>query len=348
MPAPSLPFGLPRGGLKTLVGRLTRVQRYEPKITIGVDLGSTSIKVIALGSRKGPGLRPILGQNLVPLEAAHETDPSEPLRAALDTLHVPHRTVNLSVSGPWVLMRVVEMPPMKPQEMRQALPFEAQRYLPFNLQEVSIDGVTLGPAADAKKVWVLIVACKKELIERRLDWARRAGLEVRVIDVDALAAANGYLAAHNGQAAGESPRALINVGAQLTNLVIFRGQAPYLVRDIPWGGAKLVRQAAEQLAADEALITQELAQGSSRPELATAVKAACEGLVSELQLSFDYFENRLGQPPEEVLVSGGVSQSGVFLDGLKGLLTQAVHPWSPVQGLSGQFAVAYGLALRVT
>jgi sugar (pentulose or hexulose) kinase len=123
---------------------------------------------------------------------------------------------------------------------------------------------------------------------------------------------------------------------------------PYLVRDVPWGGAKLIRHAAEQLAAEEAPVAQELIQGSARPEFAAAIKSGCEALVSELQLSFDYFENRLGQPPEEILVSGGLSQSGAFLEGLKGRLTQAVAPWSPVQGLSGQFAVAYGLALRVT
>ena len=171
------------------------------------------------------------------------------------------------------------------------------------------------------------------------------GLEPALIDVDALALANGFLAGVNG-ASREKTRALINVGAQLTNLVIFKGDTPYLVRDVPCGGEKLARAAAEQMGQDAASVNAALKEATPSPELLGAMKAACEILVTELQLSFDYFENRFGQPPEEALVSGGFSQSAGFVEALKSHLAQAVTPWAPAQGLSGQFAVAYGLALR--
>jgi hypothetical protein len=76
------------------------------------------------------------------------------------------------------------------------------------------------------------------------------------------------------------------------------------------------------------------------------MRLAAESLSSELQLSFDYFENRFGQPPEEILVSGGLSVCPPFLEALKSHVTQTVSLWAPVSGLSGQFTVAYGLALR--
>ena len=88
--------------------------------------------------------------------------------------------------------------------------------------------------------------------------------------------------------------------------------------------------------------------GSPSPELLSAMKLTTELLVTELQLSFDYFENRFGQPPEEMLLTGGVGQSAGFLNALKSHLTQAVTPWAPAAGVSGQFAVAYGLALRTS
>ena len=326
-----------------LLKRLTTVRPQEAKLTVGLDVGSSSIKVVALGSRKGTGPRPLVGHHIVPLTPGQETDASDAIKTAISGLHVPVRGVNLSVSGQWVIMRIVEMPAMKPGEIRQALPFEAQRYLPFNIQDVIIDGAVLG-SADAKKMWVLVVACKKELIERRLDWTKRAGFEAALIDVDAVAIANGFLAG-NGHP-GEGTRALINVGAQLTSLVIFRGDTPYLVRDIPWGADKLVRNVAEQLGEEPAAVSAAFLQGAVSPEMKSAVKLAVESLVTELQLSFDYFENRFGQPPEEIFISGGLGQSGVFLEGLKGHLTQAISAWEPVRGLSAQFAVAYGLALR--
>ena len=183
-----------------LFKRLTAIRPKEAKLTIGLDIGSSAIKVLALGARKGMGARPILAQHQQAFDQNGAADPSGVIKTALTAVKVPVRTVNLSVSGPWVIMRIVEMPAMKPAEMRQALPFEAQRYLPFNLQDVIIDGVVLGPA-DAKKNWVLIVACKKELVDRRIDWVKKAGYDVGFIDVDALAVANGFLASQ-GKAAG--------------------------------------------------------------------------------------------------------------------------------------------------
>jgi type IV pilus assembly protein PilM len=290
------------------------------------------------------GPRPLIGQHVAPLQPGQDADASEALKAAVGALQLPLRTVALSVSGQWVIIRVVEMPTMKPVEMKQALPFEAQRYLPFPIQDVVIDGAVLGPA-DANKMWVLIVACKKELLDRRIDWAKRAGCEVALIDVDALALANSFLAQLNGRA-DAGTRALINVGAQLTNLVVFKGQAPYLVRDIPWGGDKLARGTADQLGAEVETVKKEFLQGQPSREIQEAMRLASESLSSELQLSFDYFENRFGQPPEDILVSGGMSLCPGFLEALKSHVTQTVNTWAPVSGLSGQYSVAYGLALR--
>src|SRR3989338_5784373 len=339
---PNLPFASSVKPAKDLLTQLIRVAPKEAKFSLGVDIGSSSVKALALGPRKPGGRRQILGQHTVTLGSGRDVDPSDAIKQAVEALHPPVHTVTIGVSGPWVIMRAVEMPTMKPAEMKQALPFEAQRYLPFNVQEVVIDGAILGPA-DANKTWVLIVACKKDLIERRMDALKRAGLDAAVIDVDALALANAHVQGANGQ---DGTRALVNVGAQFTNLVILRWATPYLVRDVPWGGEKFYRGIAEQAGQEAAAIESKLREGSAGAEFADAVKLALEPLIAELQLSFDYFENRFGQPPEGLLVSGGLSLSPGFLEGVKGQLTQSVTRWAPAEELSPQYTVAYGLALR--
>jgi len=112
------------------------------------------------------------------------------------------------------------------------------------------------------------------------------------------------------------------------------------------GGDKLIRTVAEQLGREVDTLTKELTEGEPGPEILSSVKTQSESLVSEIQLSFDYFENRFGQAPVDVLISGGLSASNAFLEGLKGHLTQEIKAWSPVSELSGQFTVAYGLAQR--
>ena len=342
---PSVPFANVLSPMATLFTRLTTIRPREAKFTIGLDVGATSVKAVALGPRKGIGSRPVTGQSLAPMAAGQEADASEAIKTAVAALKLPSRSVNVAVSGQWVIMRVVEMPVMKPHELKQALPFEAQRYLPFNVHDVVLDGVVLG-SSGAKKNWVLIVACKKELLERRIDMVRRAGCEPALIDVDALAVTNAFEGSGHGRRDGI--RALIDVGAQLTNLVILQGEVPYLVRDIPWGADKLIRSVAEQIGAEPAAVGDSLIKGPPAPELLRAIEPATQPLVDELQLSFDYFENRFGQPPEAIFVSGGLSQTAAFLDALKPRLTQAITPWAPGRGLTGQFAVAYGLALRTS
>ena len=324
--------------------RLTKITPQEPKLTIGVDLGTTAVKAVALGMRRGGGLRPVIGQSHIPLTLGQDVDASEAIKAAMSALNLSSGAVNLAVSGQWVIIRIIEMPVMNPTEVKQALPFEAQRYLPFNIQEVIIDGTILGPSGSGKQ-WVLIVACKKELIERRLDWAKRAGVDVALIDVDALALANAFLSTGRAGAAHQTCT-LIDVGAQLTNLVIFQGEIPYLVRDIPWGGEKFVRYAADQLGTEPSALSAQLTKGEALPELVGALKLSVEALVTELQLSFDYFENKFGQPPEAVLVTGGLSQSPAFLSALQSHVTQPVTPWMPVPTVPAPLSVAYGLALR--
>jgi type IV pilus assembly protein PilM len=332
--------------LEGFLRQLTKVSPREPKLTVGLDIGSSAVKAVALGPRAGLKRRTVMGHKSAPLEEGG--DAVKAVKTTVEALQLPVRTVNLSVSGQWVIMRVLEMPPMKPTELKQALPFEAQRYLPFNLDEVVVDGAVLGPS-EGNKTWVLIVACKKELLTRRMDCVKQAGFEPVLVDVDALALANAFLACGvNGASPEDQRTALIDVGAHLTNLVVFKGTAPYLVRDILWGGQKMARQVAEQLGTEVEHVTKELSQGQPSAELTNAMRVTCEGLVSELQLSFDYFENRFGHQPDTVLVSGGVSHCAPFLDAMKTHFPQPVTPWAPsVDGLAGEFAVAYGLALRV-
>lgn len=326
--------------------RLVTVKPKQPKLTIGLDIGSASIKVVALGARKASAARSVLGFRTTPLNnESSESEAASAIKDAVSALHLSSRTVNLSVSGQWVIMRVVEMPMLKSHELAQALPFEAQRYLPFNIQDVVLDGTILGPA-EKNKLWVLIVACKRELLDRRIGWIKQAGFEPAIVDVDSLALMNAYGEQANGRKSSGT-YALINVGAQWTNLVVVKSNVPYLVRDIPWGAVKLVRHMAESLGLEEAPVFAQLRQNAPLPaEVLQAMKTTTESLTADLQLSFDFFESRFGQPPDQLLVSGGLSRCAGFVEALKSHLAQPLTTWAPAQGLSGEFAVAYGLALR--
>jgi len=326
-----------------LLKRLVSTQPKEEKHTVGVDLGATSLKCVALGSDRGGKNRPILGKVCVPLGSAKEEELVGLVKHALGTFDFPVRSVRLGISGQSVIMRVIEMPAMDPRELKQALPFEAQRYLPFPIQEVTLDGQALG-SAGSKKDWVLVVACKKNLIQKKLGLFEKLGVDVSLVDVDALAMTNSFF--YNRKVDPKGSVALIDVGGQLTNVVICRGSIPYLVRDIPWGTNRLLREVSQQTKMTQDGVVQAFQGDGVDNALAQALKSVVESLVVELQLSFDYFENQFGRPPEEVYASGGISQSRAFLDAAAQHMTQKLSAWSPEEQLDPSYAVAYGLALR--
>jgi len=339
---------LPRAlrSFPTMLARLAVSAPKEAKLTVGLDVGSSALKVVALGARKPSGARPLLGFQMVPLdEAGDDGRIAAAVTEAVQQLHLPVKTVTLSVSGQQVIMRVIELPAMKPNELLQSLPFEAQRHLPFNVEDVVLDGAVLGPSG-TQKIWVLMVACKRDLVERRLGWLQQAGLEAGAVDVDALALANAFAQGRNGQQTSGS-YALLNLGGQWTNLVVLKDGIPYLVRDLPWGAARLAQQVAESLGVEEAAVLAQLRKPSEAvsAETAEAMKTCCESVTTDLQLSFDFFESQFGSQPDRVLVSGGLSRCPGVLDALKNYLAQPLMPWEP-EGLNSQFAVAYGLALR--
>lgn len=340
--APLRPFVQPGW---QLLKRLATVRPHPPLSTIGLDIGSTSVKAVALGPKTGSGLRPVLAQQEVLLPEATDAVVQAAIQQAVEGLGLSLTTVNLSVSGQAVIMRVVEMPKLEPHELTQALPFEAQRYLPFNIQEVVLDSAIIG-AVDGQKLQMLIVACRRDALERRLAWVTQAGLHPGLIDVDALAAVNAWTEHANSQVR-QGTHAVVHIGAQWANLAIVKDAQPLLVRDIPWGGQKLLKSMAELLGqAEDAVVATLRAAQTAPAEFAEAMRHGCETLAADLQLSFDFFENHFGAPPTDVAVSGGLVQCPGFLAAMGQHLAQPLGVWEPRQGLGSHMAVAYGLALR--
>ena len=128
-----------RSGLQVLQ-RLATVTPREAKFTVGLDLGSSSVKAVALGPRRAAGGRAILAKSFAPVDASSDANMVAAIKTAVVGLNLPVRSVTLSVSGQSVIIRVLEMPSLAPHELAQALPFEAQRHLPFQLSDVVLDG----------------------------------------------------------------------------------------------------------------------------------------------------------------------------------------------------------------
>jgi len=321
----------------------------------GIDIGTSGVKLIELQEKKG---------KLELLRCAVNVVSGEDVKTSLKDLlalsKLSSRAVNISLSGPSVIVRYIEMPPMKKEELRSAIKFEGGRYIPFNINEAILDCAVLDKSPSGAANRVLLVAAKKDRVNACMEMFKEIGLDIASIDVDAMAVLNSFqrLGLENEK---ESVYAMINIGARFSNMNIVSKGCPYFTRDILWGGMDLTNRIKEQLALrpDEAEALKR-DPGDRKTETAGAMMPALEKFISEIRMSFDYFETQFDKSVERLYISGGAS----YLFNMRGFLKENLGIeavlWNPFEGIKildgpvdkslmnspAQFAAALGLALR--
>lgn len=332
----------------------------RPKAAVGVDIGSSTVKVVQL-RRTGSGVE-LEKAAVVPIypDGERPGDPSQQRRAKVDAVRRAISTAGISaknavtsVSGESIIVRYLQLPEMPEDELKKALQWEAEEYIPFRLDEVNIDSMVLGQSeGDGGRVDVLLVSAKKDLVEEHLGIIREAGLTPKIVDVDSFAFLNCY--ENNYDISPEECIALVNIGAEITGISILIGNTSRFTRDISVGGEKITSAIRSHLrcayAEAESL---KLTHGAAPPnvessaanesavggladtirgtvesmtttgddavnpedQVASAVQGVLGELVSEVRRSIEFFENQMrGTSVSRVVLGGG----GSMLANLRG------------------------------
>ncbi|NQV04580.1 MAG: type IV pilus assembly protein PilM [Candidatus Omnitrophica bacterium] len=323
------------------------------KRTVGIDIGTYSAKLVELENRKG---RPTLTKCAMVRIA--NGDRKIALESLLSQAKLTLKRVNVSLSGPSVIVRYIEMPQMRKDELDSAIRFEAEKYLPFNISESTVDCAVLDNTSSGNQR-VLLVAAKRGEVDSLLGFFKEFGLEVGAIDADCFAFFNSFDSANPGNRKEEQAFALVNIGARFSNMNIVAKGALYFTRDLFWGGADISKRIKDAmgLGMDEAeKVKQDPAE--KREEVVNVIAPALEKLTQQIRMSFDYFETQVGRSIEKIYISGGTSYLFNIVDFLKENLHVDVMMWNPFEGIAidgifkeiarhpAMFTVAVGLALR--
>jgi type IV pilus assembly protein PilM len=234
---------------------------------LGLDVSASSVKLVELG-RDASGTLVLERCAIEPLERGwvidgHVEKFDEVARAVRRTVRKSRartRNVALALPASAVMTRKITLPgDMNEQELGLQVESEASQYLPFSLDEVSLDFCVLGPsgqsepgAAQAGEVEVLIAASRKDKVQDRQGLAEAAGLKAVVLDVESHAArlAISHWVGHwIGQRPGRSRDAVValfEVGAVATRMQVLRDQEVLYDRDQSFGGAQLTQHIARR------------------------------------------------------------------------------------------------------
>lgn len=334
------------------------------KRVLALDIGSSEIKALEV-TESGSSI------SLSGFASTKIGNQNETIYAIKEIIrHAGFRTrrVITSVSGRSVIVRYVSMAQMPEEDLKQAIRFEADKYIPFEVEEVVMDTQILEDSvgdSDQPEMKVLLVAVRKSLIEEHLALLQEAGLQSLVIDVDAFALGNAFemRALASGGLPPEKVVALIDIGANKTNINILKGPISYFTREVYLAGNDFTEAVSRKFNLD----TQEAERlkcepGDQAPEVEEAILPTLDDLGNEIQLSFDYFENQFDRVVEEVYISGGSARLPGLQRAFEGAFEKSVVFWNPLENLdvksdridvktlsqyASQLAVTVGLASRV-
>ncbi len=230
---------------------------FNPKARslIGLDISSSSVKMVELGS-DGKGAyrveryaievlpRDVVSDgNIVNLESAAES-----IRRAWKKMATSTRHVAIALPASHVITKkIIVAAGQREEDLEILVESEASQYIPFALEEVNLDFQVVGPAPSSpEEIEVLIAASRKEKVEDRVAVAESAGLKPVVLDVEsyAILAAFELIAKRLPDGGKGQIIALVDVGANVMNLTVLRNGQPVYVREQAFGGNQLTQDIA--------------------------------------------------------------------------------------------------------
>jgi type IV pilus assembly protein PilM len=213
------------------------------RTTVGLDIGSGYIKVAVIDhSGAEPELTHLSHIPLIP-DAIVEGEVMDPqmvidtVKSALQAAKLKPKRMVASVGGRDVMVKKIQMDRMKESDAREVIRWEAEQYVPFDMENVQLDFQILDPMEDGLQMNVLLVAAKREVVDQKVSLLRDAGVPPTVVDVDSFALHNAF--EFNYPDAMRGVVALVNVGHEISTVNVVQDGTLVLTRDVPFGSRRM-------------------------------------------------------------------------------------------------------------
>ncbi|MCX7910399.1 MAG: type IV pilus assembly protein PilM [Endomicrobia bacterium] len=355
---------------------------FSTKKNVGLDIGSKSIKIVALNN-KGSRYELIdwqiveLPEEIVsietPLEKRNLTI-TEVIKDIFLKNKKLSKKVGISVAGPSVVIRYIKLPIMTKEELSKSISLEVEPFIPFPLSDVYLGFDIIGEVIDEgiKKNEIVIVAAKKELIDSRLDLLKQLKLTPRFIDVDSFVLER--VVGYNYDISNEVV-CVINIGANVTNVNIIENGTTKICRDLSLGMYYIINEIKKttQLSpkdivnyfkTDGLILTDQkkeeyiLQDKKLELNISKIISSLLKEFVAEIRkiMDFYYFQKGEQKPISRIFLNGGVciiNDVDVYFNNEFKINVEILDPFKNVDNSEDVpkevrpiLSVAVGLAMR--
>ena len=345
----------------------------KPKTIVGLDIGSSTVKAVEVKpAGKGYkvtafGTEPVPPDAIVDGAIIDAGSVAEAIRRVFDgNKAFKAKDVCASLSGNAVIVKKITLPVMTENELAESIYWEAEQYIPFDIQDVNLDYQILDPGTGPNSrgsMDVLLVAAKKEKISDYTNVISQAGRTPVIVDVDAFALQNAF-EVNYGLDAGRVV-VLLNAGASAININILQGDQSVFTRDISMGGNAYTEAVQKELDlpfdSAEQLKKGIPVDGATYEEAQPVLHAVTENVLLEIHKTFDFFKASASTDQiDRIMLSGGASRVDGFHQMVQERFNAPVENFDPFRAvtwdpkklggdaaqMASTAAVAVGLALR--
>ncbi|MBI4272812.1 type IV pilus assembly protein PilM [Candidatus Uhrbacteria bacterium] len=363
---------------------------------LGVDIGTSSVKIVELERTRDRAFALVnygfveqLQKEAQGLTRAESSSIVGYIKAILEKTNFSTTQASAALPTYSVFSSLISLPAMSPEELDSAIHWEAKKIIPLPLEDIELDpkilngqtkgksGVKLGKKEagkekdekkEAEPIRVLITGAAKDTVHRYTEIFQESGLHLVSLETEMIALSRSLIGNDTAEIM------IVEIGANLTDIIVVEGGVPFLGRSIETGGAAMTRaivsslgisdKRAEQLKRDIGIVAFDEASGGAG--VPAILKESLEPIVHEIRYTIDLYKSHPVTPTgkgtgslEKIILTGGAS----LLPGLSDYLAKELDirvilgdPWATIQypsdlrpvlsSLGPKFSVALGLALR--
>ena len=335
---------------------------------VSLDIGSSTLKLLEVEGTPTDLTINCFGSAPLPASAVQNNMIVEPegvagvIRGLLHKMGVSAHEAITAVPGPAVIIKKLQLPTQAPNELENAVLFEAGNFIPESLENVNLDYMVTDVLEKERQFEVLLVAVKRDIINSYTNTLQIAGLEPVVVDVDYFALENMYDL--NYPPSENQIVALVNIGARYSCMNILRGGRSTFTGDVPVGGKEfndaLVRNLGVSPAEAETI---KLGSNPAHPadQIEPVIQPVKEFLAEEIHRALSFFWTAAtDEQISSILLTGGTCRVPGLVNLLAERLEVPVHIANPLANVhlargvdraalerdSASFAIAVGLGVR--
>ncbi|MCX7975403.1 MAG: pilus assembly protein PilM [Candidatus Aminicenantes bacterium] len=296
----------------------------KSKGVVGLDIGSHAIKAVELIPKRKAGTEAYelakIAYEVLPHDSIVEgtiidsTAVVETIRLIFEENKIKNRNVAISISGNSVIIKKISLPHMEREELAESIIWEAKHNIPYPYEETNVDYAILKPpkGTETKSLDILLVAAKKDKIANYSNVVHQAKKNLVAIEVDVFALQNA-LEINYPETFENKTVAMVNIGANITNILILERGLPQLFRDLSLGGSFFTENMRKELtiSLDEAerLLKGLPVKNVDEAHVEEILSQNIRDLVDEIDKTFTFYEagDKKERKIEQIFLSGGLA-----------------------------------------